>query len=138
LIWIALGGLLFCFSDCRRYGFCFTQKANAYLDGEIRGLEMAIKAIVESDPKQMAAAVKSVGLYADASLTEAVLHIVNSIGLPPGISCSRIVELLKSQGFKSKAQDLYTSAYGVAMGLVKRDRIAQGMNDGKRTFLRKT
>jgi hypothetical protein len=108
-----------------------------HAQGEIRGLDLAIKLCEESEPKSANGTPALLGKYADKGLTDAVLDVILTAGNPLGVTAREIVTVLESEGFKTKSKNLYNSVYPVAQGLVEQDRIGEGKKEGKRTFKKK-
>jgi hypothetical protein len=122
----------------RNQGAIETFKAeNERFEGEIRGLELAKKLFKERQPEHEFMP-DMFGKYVVMGLTDAIVDVIQTNGASPGLTGAELVAHLKTGGFKANAKDPYTSAYGVAMGLVKQGRILEGKKvDGTRTFMRK-
>lgn len=106
-------------------------------EGEIRGLELALKLCKKSEPDSLNGSPALIGKYADVALTDAIIDAVNSDGSPQGMTARELVEVLKAEGFRTKLKDLYNSTYPTAMGLVESGKILEGKKNGKRSFMRK-
>lgn len=114
----------------------FEQGAIERDKGEIRGLEIALRLFKKTEPDAANGTPALIGKYSAMGLTEAIEDAVNTRGTAPGLTARELVDALESEGFKTKSKDLYNSAYPVAMGLVEQGRIASGIKNGKRSFVK--
>jgi len=109
------------------------------LAAEIVGVDEAIKAISGAAKNEQAGqpALPAIGKYSNMSPTLAILDVVQKHGNPPGLLVPDIIAKLAAEGFKSKAEQLYSVVYAISQRLVKQDKIREGRRDGKRAFMRK-
>ena len=103
------------------------------LEGEIRGLDMAIEICTRSEneaptspqtqtvkvPQRPNLILQSPAKYTGKGLTESILDIVQSAGYGPGLNTRQIEDILKQNGFNSGAKSLYSSIYTLARRMVK-------------------
>jgi len=108
------------------------------LEGEVKGLEIAIKVCRGNQSANKDGTPALLGKYRSMDFTSAVLDVIETWGTAPGLLVPEIMEKLISEGFKTKAEKLYPGVYSVGLRLVKQDKIREGIKDGKRSFMKKS
>jgi hypothetical protein len=111
---------------------------NRMLASQVKAFDEAIAQVkkfgnTDAEPRTPAL----IGKYTNSTLSEAILDIVNKGDNRVGLLVPEIITILRSEGFKSKAKELYGSVYGVAMNLVKQGKIQESKKNGKRSFMTK-
>jgi len=112
------------------------------LEGEVRGLDMAIE-ICNREMKGSSAAPalkpapQTGGKYADKKLTEAMMDILQSAGLSPGLNMGQIEDILIKNGYKTNAKSLYSSIYTIARRLARQGTIREVRMGDARVYTKK-
>jgi hypothetical protein len=106
---------------------------------ELSGIEEAISAIKGKAPPESLANGDTplIGKYANVKLTPAVEDVIKIHGAMPGLLVPEIIARLLAEGFKGDSKKLYTSVYPVAQRLVLKEKVKEGVKNGKRSFIRK-
>ena len=107
------------------------------LGGEVKGLEVAIKLCSEDETPPPDGTLPLLGKYRSMDLTPAVLDVIETSGVPPGLLVPEIIKKLIAEGFKSRAENLYAGVYSVGLRLVKQDKIQEGKKNGRRSFMKR-
>jgi len=80
---------------------------------------------------------KGFGKYATMQINPAVLDVVNTYGDGLGLLVPDIIRHLTAGGFPYTGNNFYSSVYGVARYLAKRQKISTSSTDGTISYLKK-